>query len=133
MNDADERSPERIQQDPVDIAHFDFHERFDQTCTLNLLTPEAKDRLGWVFDQTVRRAVERGLIDWETDEDRREFALDRVAEIADLAKGAMSNNVVTEPVLTLAAEKVIYYWQARCLKLAALHGIKRVFCDEYPD
>lgn len=131
MSEAD--SSDRAQQDPHDHAHFDFHERFHASCSLDRLDAAAKDRLGWIFEQTVGHAIAAGLIDWENEDEPREFALDRVEEIATLANQGMCNNVVTEAVLTMAAEKVIYFWQARCLTMQLRFGRLRIFCVGYPE
>ena len=92
--------PERLPQ--VAQAEQDFHAKFNTHCT-KTLNPEARGRLAWLFENTIRRQICRGG-DW--DEAAKKYVLPKVGELASQVQGA-AEDPATGGAIMREAEDVV--------------------------
>ena len=108
----------------VDEARMDFNHRFDLDAHPASLDSSGLQHRLWVFENTVKTAIERRGHCWTPGERRTDFALSRVGEIAILCRYNAGAGPITREILDAAARTVIEYWRPRCPEF--------IFCVDFP-
>jgi hypothetical protein len=108
-------------QDP----EADFNARFYAALEPSTQHMDLPGKLHDIYLKTVDYAIRVCGHKWDHDSKADHFALERVADIAMLAKYEAGEGKVTPEMLLRAADKVIAYWRPRC-------NYRTVFCAGYP-
>ena len=115
--------------DTLKKARAAFNRRFLRGHHPATLSAGAEKHQKRIFARTICDAIANGFC-WEEGTEPTEFALDRIADIATMARYLSGEDKVSLNTLEYAERVVIRYWKKKC----SFGDAKReIFCKRYDD